>query len=139
MELGVKRDVITTGLAAVIAQRLVRENCESCREPDFPRPMYLKRLGVSENEQLQFLRGAGCPSCEFTGIRGRSGIYEVMEVNRSLRGVLMQGTEEAIRQTLKVRDFKSLTDQAIARILDGTMSVAEAYRTCYFGGGTDAD
>jgi type II secretory ATPase GspE/PulE/Tfp pilus assembly ATPase PilB-like protein len=134
MELGVNRDTIATGMAAVIAQRLVRENCTACNEPDFPRPMYLKRLGISEDEHTQFRKGAGCPNCDFTGIRGRSGLYEVMEVNRPIRNALMEGTESDIRQALKQSGVKTLTEQAIGRVAEGSMAVAEAYRTCYFGG-----
>ena len=139
MELGVKRDSIATGTAAVIAQRLVRENCPTCTEPDFPRPMYLKRLGISEDEHTQFKKGAGCPNCGFTGIQGRAGLYEVMEVNRSIRHALMESSEDGIRLALQANGVKTLTDQALSRVTDGSMSVAEAYRTCYFGGGgTDA-
>jgi type IV pilus assembly protein PilB len=139
MELGVKRDLIANGTAAVIAQRLVRENCPACGEPDFPRPMYLKRLGISESVQMQFRRGTGCPNCEFTGIRGRAGIYEVMEVTRSIRSALMDGSEDDIRKAMKANEVKTLTDQALSRVAEGGISVAEAYRSCYFGeGGTDA-
>jgi type II secretory ATPase GspE/PulE/Tfp pilus assembly ATPase PilB-like protein len=137
VELGVKRDVIATGMAALIAQRLVRENCPACTEQDFPRPMYLTRLGISEDERTQFRKGAGCPYCDFTGIRGRVGLYEVMEVNAPIRNTLMEGSETEIRRALKANGVASLTEQAIARVVEGTMSVAEAYRTCYFGGGID--
>ena len=139
VELGVKRDLIANGTAAVIAQRLVRENCPACSEPDFPRPMYLTRLGISEDTITQFRRGPGCPNCDFTGIKGRAGLYEVMEVTRGIRTALIDGSEEDIRRALKTDDVKTLTDQALGRVADGSISVAEAYRTCYFGeGGTDA-
>jgi len=137
MELGVKRDLIATGTAALIAQRLVRENCPLCSEADFPRPMYLKRLGIGENVDSQFRRGAGCPSCDFTGIKARTGLYEVLEVDSGIRNTLMDGSEVELRRALKANGIQSLTEQAIERVLEGSMSVAEAYRTCYFGGGID--
>jgi len=138
MELGIDQDLIASGTAAVIAQRLVRENCPACSEPDFPRPMYLKRLGIEEQQHDQFRIGRGCPACNFTGIRGRSGIYEVMEVTRTIRNALAEGHEDVISRAMKNSGVETLTDQAIRRVLDGSMAVAEAYRTCYFGGGRDA-
>ena len=137
-ELGVNQEVIATGLAAAIAQRLVRENCPACSEQDFPRPMYLKRLGIAEEGHAQFRHGSGCPACDFTGIRGRSGLYEVMEVNRSIRKALADGKEDVISKAMKATGVQTLVEQAVGRVFDGTMSVAEAYRTCYFGGGRDA-
>jgi len=60
-------------------------------------------------------------------------------VNRSIRHALMESSEDDIRLALQTNGVKTLTDQALARVADGSMSVAEAYRTCYFGGGgTDA-
>jgi type II secretory ATPase GspE/PulE/Tfp pilus assembly ATPase PilB-like protein len=137
-ELGVTPDLIANGTAAVIAQRLVRENCTGCNDIDFPRPMYLKRLGIADDENARFRRGVGCPVCNFTGVRGRAGLYEVMEVTREIRRALMNGSEEEIRYSLKESGIKTLTEQALGAVAEGRLSVAEAYRTCYFGGGLDA-
>ena len=135
VELGISQDLIATGTAAVIGQRLVRENCPNCNDTDLPRPMYLKRLGIAENEQTRFRRGGGCTTCNFTGVRGRSGLYEIMEVTHEIRRALMEGSEEGIRQSLKENGVQTLTEQAVNRVAEGTISLAEAYRTCYFGGG----
>ena len=110
-------------------------NLIGANDTDFPRPMYVKRLGISDNHQIHFRRGVGCPACDFTGIRGRSGMYEVMEVTRAIRRALMGGSEEEIRRSLRENGVQTLTEQAIGRVADGTISVAEAYRTCYFGEG----
>jgi type II secretory ATPase GspE/PulE/Tfp pilus assembly ATPase PilB-like protein len=134
-ELGVNRDLMASGMAALVAQRLVRVNCPECREPDLPPSIYLTRLGISEHEPVQ--KGEGCPACDFTGIEGRSGLYEVMEVNRDIRGTLLNGSEADLRRILKESGVRGLTEQAVERALEGSISVAEAYRTCYFGGGID--
>jgi len=134
-ELGVPRELIATGTAAFIAQRLIRLNCPFCSEPDAPRPIYLKRLGIPECEQFRLRRAVGCPSCNFTGIKGRSGLYEVMEINREARSVLQEGSEDGIRRVLRSNGIRGLLEQALDLVLSGATSVAEAYRTCYFGGG----
>ena len=135
VELGVPRDLIAQGTAALVAQRLIRLNCPMCSEQDSPRAIYLRRLGIPECEQFRLKRGVGCPSCNFTGVKGRAGLYEVMEVNKEIRGVLQDGTEEDMRRVLKANGIRGLMEQALDLVLNGTTSVAEAYRTCYFGGG----
>ena len=135
VELGVPRDQIASGTAAIVAQRLIRLNCPMCCEQDTPRPIYLRRLGIPECEQFRLRRGIGCPSCNFTGIKGRSGLYEVMEVNKEIRGVLQDGTEEDMRRVLRTNGVRGLMEQSLDLVLSGATSVAEAYRTCYFGGG----
>ena len=137
VELGVPRDLIASGMAAVIAQRLIRVNCPACSEPDFPRPIYLKRLGIAEGQPGRLVRSAGCPGCDFTGIRGRRGVYEVLEVNKDIRSALLDGSESEIRHALKTNGVRTLTEQAMEYVLAGTISVGEAYRTCYFGGASD--
>jgi type IV pilus assembly protein PilB len=135
VELGVPRDLISSGTAAFIAQRLIRLNCPMCSEQDAPRPIYLRRLGIPECDQFRLRRGIGCPSCNFTGVKGRIGLYEVMEVNKEIRGVLQDGTEEDMRRVLRANGVRGLMEQALDLVLKGETSVAEAYRTCYFGGG----
>ena len=137
VELGVPRDLIASGMAAVIAQRLIRVNCPACSEVDFPRPIYLTRLGISEGQPGRLVRSAGCPGCDFTGIRGRRGVYEVLEVNKDIRSALLDGSESEIRHALKTNGVRTLTEQAMEYVLAGTISVGEAYRTCYFGGASD--
>jgi type IV pilus assembly protein PilB len=137
-ELGVPRDLIASGTAAVIAQRLIRENCPACTEQDFPRPMYLKRLGISEQTHVQFRRGSGCTMCDHTGVRGRTGLYEVLELNNTMRRVLLKGSEADMRRQFTQGGFRTLTKQAVERALQGSLSISEAYRTCYFGGSFDA-
>jgi type II secretory ATPase GspE/PulE/Tfp pilus assembly ATPase PilB-like protein len=132
-ELGVPRELIASGTAAIVAQRLVRTNCPACGEQDFPNPSFLKRFGI-EDEQISFQHGCGCGCCDFTGVAGRVGIYEIMESTAEIRSSLLSGGESEIRRTLKNSGVRSLTEQAIERAKEGTISVAEAYRTCYFGG-----
>jgi type II secretory ATPase GspE/PulE/Tfp pilus assembly ATPase PilB-like protein len=135
VELGVTRDQIASGTAAIIAQRLIRLNCPMCSEQDVPRSIYLRRLGIPECEQFRLRRGIGCPSCNFTGIKGRTGLYEVVEVNKEIRSALQDGSEEDMRRVLRSNGVRGLMEQALDLVLSGATSAAEAYRTCYFGGG----
>ena len=133
-ELGVDRTVMASALIAVIAQRLVRLNCSSCAEPDLPRPIYLKRLGIEDILQPQLRHSKGCAHCKSSGSRGRMGLYELLEIDSSLRDKILGGTEFEIRHIAGAGGLVTMTRQAVDLALAGEVSVREAYRTCYFGG-----
>jgi type II secretory ATPase GspE/PulE/Tfp pilus assembly ATPase PilB-like protein len=84
-----------------------------------------------------FQRGAGCAACDFTGVRGRSGVFEIMEVRTDMRDTLIHGTESELRLMLKAKGVQTLTQQAVERVVEGMISVPEAYRTCYLGSGVN--
>jgi type II secretory ATPase GspE/PulE/Tfp pilus assembly ATPase PilB-like protein len=130
-ELGVNRELIASGTAAVIAQRLVRLNCPACTEEDDGNTTFARRLDLDAGNDMK--RGAGCACCDYTGVEGRTGLYEIMEVRSQIRKALQGGSEAELRQLLRANGVRTLTDQARNRVLDGSVSVGEAYRTCYFG------
>jgi type II secretory ATPase GspE/PulE/Tfp pilus assembly ATPase PilB-like protein len=133
-ELGVDRTIIASALIGVIAQRLVRLNCPSCAEVDFPRPIYLDHLRIEEGRQSRLRESKGCPLCNFNGTRGRAGLYELLEVDRGLREKLLGASEPEIRTAAGNAGLVTITRQAVELALGGDVSVREAYRTCYFGG-----
>ena len=133
-ELEVDRSVVASALIGIIGQRLVRLNCHSCAEPDFPRPIYLQHLSIQESRQSQLRQSRGCSHCNSSGSRGRVGLYELMEVNSRLRNSIRTGSEFEIREAAEKAGLVSMTRQAVDLALAGELSVREAYRTCYFGG-----
>jgi type IV pilus assembly protein PilB len=132
-ELGVDRTVIASALIGVVAQRLVRLNCKSCSDADYPRPIYLQRLGIDDSQQFRLRASKGCPHCKFKATRGRAGLYELLEINGSLREKVLAGTEFEIRNAAKNAGFVPITRQAVNLAFEGDVAVHEAYRTCYFG------
>lgn len=133
-ELGVDRTIIASALIGIVAQRLVRLNCNACAEMDFPRPIYLERLRIEEQQQTKLRKSSGCPHCRFSASRGRVGVYELLEIGGGIRDRILAGTETDIRNALRDAGFVSMTHQAVDLALAGDTSVREAYRTCYFGG-----
>ena len=132
-ELEVDRTIVVSALIGIIGQRLVRLNCRSCTEPDFPRPIYLEGLSIKEHQQSQLRQSKGCPHCRFSGSRGRIGLYEFLEIRGPLRDRLLAGTEFEIRRAARDSGLMTMTRQAVDLALAGEVSVAEAYRTCGFG------
>src|SRR5207245_39644 len=100
-ELGVGREVLTSALVAVIAQRLARLNCPACVEPDFPRPIYLKHLSIQESQQSFLRHSKGCAHCQFSGTRGRVGLYELMEITPQIQSAILTASEINIRNAAR--------------------------------------
>jgi type II secretory ATPase GspE/PulE/Tfp pilus assembly ATPase PilB-like protein len=133
-ELGVGREVLTSALIGIIAQRLARLNCTDCVEPDFPRPIYLKQLSIREDQQSVLRQSKGCARCGFSGTRGRVGLYELMETTPQVQSAILTESEIDIRNAARQAGLISLTSQAVSLALSGELSVHEAYRVCNFQG-----
>ena len=133
-ELGVDRTLASGVILGVIAQRLVRLNCERCAEPENPRAVYLECLGIALQEVSRFRHGVGCEECHFSGTHGRLGLYEVMDVRGAIRAMCANGSEADLRRAAHDSGMSTLAEQAVALALKGMISVTDAYRTGYFGG-----
>ncbi len=87
MDMGVPRYMVGGSLQAVLAQRLVRVICESCTTPYQPTPAEVNWLRSELGELVernQFFHGKGCSHCNGTGYRGRTGVYELLEMTRAV-------------------------------------------------------
>ncbi|MFJ1466650.1 MULTISPECIES: GspE/PulE family protein [Massilia] len=87
MDMGVPRYMVSGSLQAVLAQRLVRVICESCSEPyQLPAPerAWLRAELGDRAETVPFFHGRGCSHCNGTGYRGRTGVYELLEMTRAV-------------------------------------------------------
>jgi MSHA biogenesis protein MshE len=87
MDMGVPRYMVGGSLQAVLAQRLVRVICESCSEPHQPMPAERAWLRAELGELAEttpFFHGRGCSHCNGTGYRGRTGVYELLEMTRAV-------------------------------------------------------
>jgi type II secretory ATPase GspE/PulE/Tfp pilus assembly ATPase PilB-like protein len=85
-EFGVPAFAINNALLCVIAQRLVRRVCHSCRTVDRPDPLVLRSLGIDPEARL--VRGSGCPACLNSGYKGRVGVYEMLRASPGIRDLI---------------------------------------------------
>ncbi|HSN93054.1 MAG TPA: GspE/PulE family protein [Anaeromyxobacteraceae bacterium] len=132
-DLGVPSFLVAATLTGVVAQRLVRQVCPSCAA-DVPLTAdEVDALGVPHPEdhagQLLARRGEGCAKCRYTGFWGRTGIFEVLEVNPRLRHLVAEGaTPEVLLRTARQDGLRSLREHAIRKIAAGVTSFEEAMR-----------
>ncbi len=126
-DLGIEPFLIASALEGVIAQRLVRRICPHCKEPYKPTEEELSELGLSG--EYTFYRGRGCEHCMGTGYRGRTGIYEVLEVDEEVKKHILK-TQDAVelRNFAKSKGFKSMLEDGIRKVLAGITTSEEVLR-----------
>jgi type IV pilus assembly protein PilB len=133
-DLGIDRSTVASAVIGIIGQRLVKVNCSLCAEPEYPRPIYLERLGISSEDQSRFRRGAGCVHCKLSGSSGRVGLFELLEIRGAVRRAIEGGSESDIREAARRAGVVTMTAQAVELVLTSRLSVQDAFHTCYSGG-----
>lgn len=130
-DIGIEPFLITATLQAVLAQRLVRRICVTCRTFYEPGDEVLRELDVRPEECVgkSFAYGKGCEECSFTGFRGRSAIAELMVLDERMRQlVLDRASAEALRQAATEAGMVGLRDAGLRAIYDGVTTVEEVLR-----------
>lgn len=129
MNMGIEPFLVVASLNAVLAQRLLRMVCPSCRvDAVYPKEK-LTELGFSPEQAsaLKFAKGKGCSSCNQSGYKGRVAIYEVLDFSPSLKDMVLKGETmlNLKRQAIK-EGMKSLRMSALTKAAEGKTSLEEA-------------
>lgn len=121
--------LVASALRAVLAQRLVRRICEHCKEehtPDAQQRMLLRSVVASYPADAKFHKGRGCNRCNFTGYRGRVGVFELLELNEPMMAALRNSDTQAFAEAAAaVEGFKTLAQAGLEYALQGVTSVDE--------------
>lgn len=131
-EMGVEPFLVSSSLAAVMAQRLARRLCKKCRKADTATPVELKMMGVpyTPGSPLPTVyRAMGCRECSNTGYHGRVAIQQVMGVDTQMEDLIARGaTSLEIEQAAKSKGMTSLREDGWQKVLQGITSVDEVLR-----------
>lgn len=131
IDIGVPPFLVGSSLNLVMAQRLVRHICPNCREEYKPTKEDLDRLQLSSEQANQtFFHGRGCVQCRQTGYRGRSGIFEILEMRQDIRKLVFEeANQEVIREKAISQGMRTLRDAGIAKLLAGHTTFEEVLRS----------
>ncbi|MCB9793436.1 MAG: type II secretion system ATPase GspE [Alphaproteobacteria bacterium] len=130
-DMGVEPFLVGSSLLMVLAQRLVRRLCPDCKEAYTPSDAELGDLGLSRADLRgqTVYRATGCASCLDTGYKGRTGIYEIMTVTDAVKSAVMaEGDGGAIKRVALGEGMRTLRDDGVRKVLDGTTSFEEVMR-----------
>jgi len=130
IDMGVEPFLLASSLEAVLAERLVRTICPKCKKPYKPDEMLLKTLNGSVNirDDTQFYHGVGCNECMQTGMKGRTGIFELLKITAKMRDLIAARptTEQIIRAA--PADHISMEHDGFAKVLKGITTPEEVLR-----------
>jgi len=131
LDIGLEPFLITSSLEGVLAQRLVRTLCRHCRERYRPDEEEIEMLTLPEqwhgDPKLQFWRPVGCPACDYVGYMGRVGLFELLEMDETVREMVLARTPATdIREyARKHKGMRTLREEGIIKCLKGITSVQE--------------
>jgi len=130
IDMGMEPFLLASSLEAVLAQRLVRKICPECKESYKPDENLLKSLNssIELKEGLELYRGKGCDECMQSGMKGRTGIFELLRITDSLRDLIAtRPTTEQITKAA-LAEHVNMRHDGIAKVLEGITSLEEVLR-----------
>ncbi len=127
-DLGVEPYLIAGAVRGIVSQRLVRRICPNCRQEVTVDPVLLDYAGMSRIGK--FYKGAGCYKCFESGYRGRTGVFEILQMTAKLRDGLADGLSTAqLRKIVHQDDFTSMIANGRQLVKEGVTTVDEIVRT----------
>ena len=126
LDMRIEPYLLSGALIGAVAQRLARTVCENCATTYQPAANVLQDAGLAGKTGLVFRRGEGCEKCHNSGFRGRTGIYEVMEVTPALRGLIHRATPaHELRDALRQTGFLTLREEGVLMATEGKTTLEE--------------
>ena len=134
IEMGAKDYLVSSTLSGVIAQRLVRRLCDDCKEEYFATHDEARQIIASEEEIQDFMkkpiyRAKGCSKCDFTGYKGRLGVYDIMSITKEIKRLVAEGAHDLQIEEAAVKNgMRTLHQSCLSHILKGWTTIDEFVR-----------
>ncbi len=127
--MGIEPYLISSSLLACLAQRLVRIICPECKMDYYPPKEVAQELGCNEDKPVRLSRGKGCPNCYDSGFKGRSGVYELFEMDEGLQALILTNpTIDTLKEYLRKNGQGTLKDLGYKKVLKHITTIEEVQR-----------
>ncbi len=129
IDMGVEKFLVSSSVLAVIAQRLVRQLCEDCKEEDTLSQQHFQGFDLDFDEGLKVYKSVGCSSCNYSGYSGRKAIAELFRMTSDVQSALKDDIDDTILFDLaKKNGMVSIQEQLKQMIINGDTTLNEAIR-----------
>lgn len=131
IDIGVKPFLVASSTRGIMAQRLVRKVCASCKEEYRPTDNELRMLGpyAEQVREAALLRGKGCNACSHTGYKGRWGIFEIFVINDEVQHMIYeQVTASELRRKARELGMRTLREDGLRKAVAGMTTLQEVLR-----------
>lgn len=135
LDMGVEPYLAASSIVGVLAQRLLRTNCQNCKAPHEERPEMLRAVGIMpgdyDEKNPPFMAGKGCDKCG-NGFKGRRGVYELMTVDEEIRRMTVdrEAASKIKDHALKAQSMRTLLGEGRLAVLEGLTTCEEVLRVC---------
>lgn len=125
LDMGIERYLVADALIGAISQRLLRKLCNNCKKERNITKKEARLLEVKEDTKI--FEPVGCDSCENFGYKGRTGVFEILEINNEIRDAISQPNfdSEKLKKTCIKTGFTTLQQNASKLVVDGVISYSE--------------
>jgi general secretion pathway protein E len=131
IDMGIEPFLVTSSVISILAQRLVRVICKDCKEAYTPDQESLQNIGLTPEMfgGNQIFRGRGCPSCLSTGYMGRTGIFELMNLDDTVKNMILKTSDaNAIKRKALEQGMITLRQDGAKKVVDGITTIEEVFR-----------
>jgi len=129
VDIGISPEIMAGNIIGIVAQRLVRRLCKHCRQPYEASAADLRILAVKGENPPTIHRAVGCDHCEYQGFRGRLAIMELLKLDAELDELMAhRATPREMLNAAMAKGFRTLADDGVRRVLDGSTSLEELMR-----------
>lgn len=132
MDMGIEPYLVATSITGVISQRLVRKICPYCKTTYEANEYEKEILGLKRNEKVTLYKGNGCGYCKNTGYVGRTGVYEIMEITRDHRNLIMESASSDVIRDLSIqKGMKTINAYCRNLVVKGDTTIDELVKIAY--------
>jgi len=129
LDIGIVPDILAGNIIGIIAQRLIRRLCKHCKQAYDASPAECRLLGLKAGESKTIYRAVGCDHCDYQGYRGRIAIMEILKLDDDLDELIAHRvTARELQKAAVAKDFRTLADDGVRRVLDGSSALDELMR-----------
>jgi general secretion pathway protein E len=127
-DMGVEPFLLSSSILGVLAQRLVRQLCPTCKQPHTANEQEIRLLSLESSPAPTIYSAPGCEECNFQGYRGRTGIYDLMIVNEEIREAMHNNETESVIERMARQHSPSIRSNGREQVLKGNTTVEEILR-----------
>jgi type II secretory ATPase GspE/PulE/Tfp pilus assembly ATPase PilB-like protein len=129
LDIGIVPDVMAGNIIGIVAQRLVRKLCRTCRQSYDPDVKERRLVGLTATEPGGLYRAVGCEQCDYQGYRGRTSIIELLKIDPGIDELIARrATAREILTAARAKGFKTLADDGVRLVRAGSTSLEEVMR-----------
>lgn len=142
-DMGVEPFLVASSVICALAQRLVRRLCKDCKVPFQPTDEDIGEIGLDRETLMKYTTGGtiyhpregGCEECNHVGYSGRTGIYELLELNEEIKQLIIKNTDSGtIKKAAQRNGMFTLQDDGALKVMRGVTSISEVIRVTSEGG-----